>query len=153
MGGTPGALERAHAGNAVCGLEQTPVVGPEELHGPGYDAGRGAHAPVQWCDRLIVPGCAGLQPAGTDEASMLVEDGRPAASLQRAPPGNSYTRSCTVDLACWTSRAAVLIHRSICARHAICSARRGLFVRGGRSRLRRQSRADLSTCAQVRRET
>jgi hypothetical protein len=28
-------LERARAGNAVCGLGQTPVVGPEELHGPG----------------------------------------------------------------------------------------------------------------------
>ena len=28
-------LERARAGNAVCGLGQTPVVSPEELHGPG----------------------------------------------------------------------------------------------------------------------
>ena len=108
---------------------------------------------MQWRDRLIVPGCAGLQPAGMDEASMLVEDGRPAACLHRAPPGNSYTRSSTVDLACWTSRAAVLIHRIISRHHAIWCRRRGLCGGDSQSRLRSKARPVLSTRADPRRQT
>ena len=44
---------------------------------------------MQWRDRLIVPGCAGLQPAGMDEASMLVGSlgMLPSASLPSEGPG------------------------------------------------------------------
>ena len=102
---------------------------------------------MQWCDRLIVPGCAGLQPAGTDEASMLVEDGRPAASLterlqETAIPGPSpWTwRAGPAEPRCSSTEASVPAMRfavrvaasSSEVVEVACEARRGRFSARGR---------------------
>ena len=73
--------------------------------------------------------------------------------LQPSFPGKRKPWCCKIGTGRWTSRTALLINRSMCRRHAILCRRRGLSVRGGRSRMRRQARAVLSTGAQVRRET
>ena len=95
-----------------------------------------------------MPGCAGLQPAGMDEASMLVEDGRPAASLherlqETAIPGPSpwtwragpaKPRCSPTEASVPAMRFAVRVAASSSeVVEVACEARRGRFSARGRS--------------------
>ena len=141
-------LERAHAGNAVCGLEQTPVVGPRSCMGRVRTRGAGRTCLSSGAIRYSCPAARGCsRPAWTRHRCSSRMGGLLQASTERlqgkAIPGHAkWTwRAGPAEPRCSSTEASVRTMRfgvgvAAVAQEIVevaCEARRGRFSARGRS--------------------